>query len=124
MRVKTADAGSVTAMAWICFTRSEISNSSSTWSYCSILRESTAVEMAAVFSFQICLRIRVVPLRAVISEGLSRYLKIRSLISGGRSEKVTGALSGFLNSAGTIVSASSEATLAAELVTVVSSGTA
>ena len=84
--------------------------------------------MTAVFWSQIHFSTLVVLFSAVISNGLSRYPKILSLISGGRSEKVTGCLSGCLSGlvdlAGTIVTASSEARLPAELVPVVSSGTA
>ena len=82
------------------------------------------MEMATVFSLQIHRSTFVTMFSALISNGPSRYLKILSLISGGRSEKVTGFLSGIVGPAGTIVSASSEAMLAAELVIVVSSGTA
>ena len=85
--------------------------------------------MATVFWSQIHLSTLVTMLNDVISKGPSRYLKILSLISGGRSENVTGfpsglVLSGLADSAGTTVSASSDAMLAAELVIVVSSGTA
>ena len=81
------------------------------------------MEMATVFCFHIQLSTFEVLLSDVISAGPSRYLKIRSLTSGGRLEKVTCSLSGLVDLAGTIVSAASDATLAAELVIVVSSGT-